>query len=183
MNRPVYAATYEGEALISLGVTGGIVKGRLSVSLKKPADIPLFPLYEAEDFWNVPAHFFTDGTAAQIGEIFVEAYEPGEDGEGPNWVTLMNNPQVQFSLETDEDRYRIDGGVCYCVYALGDVSISGRVDLPQRGRTWRREFDIRLKQGWNFVLETDVLDKLTGIEYTKISNLPPASALWVMRGE
>jgi hypothetical protein len=178
MNRPVYAAFFEGEdGLNILEFTGGIVKGRLSVSIKKPDYIPR---YGAADFWEVPSRFFTSGTAVEIGQLFLAI---GDADKCDAQVTLFNNPQARLSLtdDVDTDTYWIDGGVYHCIYALGDISISGRVDLPGNGWTWRREFDIRLKQGWNLILETDVLDELTDIEYTKISSLPPTNAVWVLR--
>jgi hypothetical protein len=175
MNSQVSAGFAIGDSFCPLEVTGGIVNGRLSLTIKMPDE---YWLNKVMYFWDVPDDYFTRGADVEIGELSLAADEP----EYYRLIMLYPNPLVRLSPYHEIDEYYIEGDRYKYIYSLGDVSISGKFNLPRwYNRTEHYEFDIRIKKGWNVIREGSFFDKtLQDDVTTTTSGLPPASAVWVV---
>jgi len=106
MNLPVRAVIDNGrsEKNNSIEITGGIVKGRLSIIIKKPQEILLREaLREAMYYWHVPKDFFIKGANSLIGELFLSV------DDSP--INLYPSDNLKFTTKISEEEYLyyIDG--------------------------------------------------------------------------
>jgi hypothetical protein len=170
MNFPVHAHIPFGDTGYTLEVTGGIVKGRLSITIKKPDEDQLA---EIMYFWGgFPADIFTAGAEVKIGELSLGLVE----GDNYRWIILFPNPQVE--LRESYEMHTVEGDRCSYIYSLGNVHISRKFSLPRRSDY---DFNIRLKRGWNVISTGSYFDKTLQKEViTKTSVFPLANALWVL---
>jgi len=179
MNLKVIARIYlGGNREESLEITGGIVKGRLSITVKKP-DMKFFTSVATLD--NIPAELFTNGADVQIGDIILKIDDEGIKSYDFFSFGLYSNYQVKLSAETERESYYIDGYGYYFTYSLGDVNISCKFNQPLENRAWYREIDIHFKPGWNITRYGEYFDnELQRVVDTQTSTLPPPNAVWVL---
>jgi len=165
MNRVVAATIYLGDdsAGISVLFTGGIVKGRLSLTIKKPEEEYLWS--SIASFWDIPADLFTSGADVKIGYLYLL------DNDAYRSIILYTDYHVSLNTSKEVDRFDIDGDRYLYIYSMGEVTVSGKVQY----QTWYRELDIRLQKGWNVIrwCVTDGYDKLTSVAAS-------SNAVWVV---
>jgi len=170
LNLPVVAGFHIGDDFGQLEVTGGIVKGRISLIIKKPDEVFLVT---AASLLNIPSVRFTSGADVKVGDMSFYA----DDSEYNYRIMLFSNFHVEGPLPTyDYEQYDINGVLYKYIYSLGEVIISGNVDKNYGVKeTSYRKFDIRLKNGWNVTkYNPDKPDD------TLTSSLPPSNAVWVL---
>jgi len=173
MNFSVYAGIPEDDASNPLEVTGGIVKGRLSLTIKKPNE---YWLYDASYAWYISEGFFTGGADVKIGELFFSV----NNSDGYRRIALYTNYHVKLSTVSEYDYYYIDGDLYEYIYSLGNVTISGKID-ESRWYNWHGEFDVRLNRGWNVTRVRYSFDNTLNRDVeTRTSALPSANAVWVV---
>jgi hypothetical protein len=175
MNLPVYAGIPIGDTSTTLEVTGGIVKGRISITIKLPDE---YWLNYAKYFWDVPDDSFTSGADVEIGELYLAVH--GSD----YYYRIFLYPNLNVQVLTGERaaHYYIEGGRYAHIYSLGSVNISGKVSVP-RWYNWKQhfEFGINFNSGWNVIREGSYFDEtLQDDVLTKTSAIPPSSAVWVL---
>ena len=162
-----------------LEVTGGIVNGRLSITIQKPEDDQLF--YSAANFLSVSDDLFKTGSDAAITELFMYPEVPGEC---INSLILCSNPVVELLDSYEFDVFDVDGYKHYYFYSLEDVIISGRDQKYSRysDYTWYNDFDISMKQGWNVICMAEIYDEMLNRDVTTMtSSTPPPDAVWILR--
>jgi hypothetical protein len=185
MNNEVYAHIPWGDGGNKIDVIGGIIKGRLSITIKKPDENWL---NDVTRFWGVPDDSFTSGADVRVGLLSLCA--KGEVGYGNPSIQLVNTYDLQPIRGTAIGRqtYYFYGNYYEIIYSMGDVNISGKLNLPRwYNWIWHVDFDIHLKQGWNVIRaednikdknkeEVDTFDKFD--KFTSI--IPSKDAVWVL---
>jgi hypothetical protein len=158
--------------------TGGIVKGRISITIGKPDE---YYLNEIMDFWYIPENIFTSGADVLIGELIFSAILP----DYYHTIRLYPNTHIQVLSEESfgKTRFNIKGGFYNYIYSLGEVNlnVSGSVKPEWYKWAWYREINIRLNRGWNVIREGSFFDyKLNDYVETKINAIPTSEAVWVL---
>jgi len=159
MNSKVIAGIYMGGDIdYSLEITGGIVKGRLSITIKKPEKVFSD---NAATLLNIPAELFTSGADVQFGEIILRMKNEADEPVDYPSIMLYSNYQVKLSTVTERETYYIDGDCYSFTYSLGDVDISYRFNAPPGDMAWYREYDnILNKAGMLYVMEIILMIRL-----------------------
>ena len=183
LHRAVSFSLYAGDDVGSpLEITGGIVNGRLSITIQKPKEDQYFR--SAASFFSVPKDVFKTGSDTAIGEIFMHAVDSDDDY---CWIRLYSNPIVKFlkgiDIGSERDVFDVDGGRHFYYYSHGDVSISSRVEKRSQYNnfTWREDYNIDLKQGWNVIRTEELYDEAVNADvFTMTSDKPSTDAVWVL---
>jgi len=172
---PAGISPTNNEGRSSIEITGGIIKGRLSLTIKKQEENFL---KGAAIFFNVPPELFTDGANVKIVQLDLG------DGVSKNYGSLLlyNNYQIKLETGTEIDSYYIDGDIYIYIYSLGDVNISTKVNKTiQNNWSWARDFDLHLKKGWNVIHWEKYFDDTLKDEVDVFtSSQPSKDAVWVL---
>jgi len=93
MNLPVFAGIFYGQdGSYPLKISGGIVKGRISVTIEKPNEYITEGLIEIMYFWDIPVDLFKIGANVAIGELDFRVNDL--EGFGYRSITLYPNPKA-----------------------------------------------------------------------------------------
>jgi len=184
LNNEVTGSIYNNinEGFMGIEITGGIINGRLSVTIKKHDN---YFLSNAKDFWYISNDLFTDGADVQIGGIRLAA--KGQAGYSYPSIHLVNRYDLQPIRGTAIGRqtYYFYGNYYELIYSMGDVNISGKLNLPRKVNwIWYVDFDIHLKQGWNIIRAEDNYPKIIKNDFDEFdkftSGQPSKDAVWVL---
>jgi len=175
MNYDVYAGIDDElrENRSRLEIKGGIIKGHLSITIKKPDN---YMLNKAYFYREVPEDIIKSGEDTLTGELVLTVDNP--DDYMP--IILFNDKNVKATEHPEFFRFNMDNDRFAHIFSLGDVILSGE---NKSEWNWPRFtfFDINLKQGWNIVRYGEYLDDtLQDIVGKRTSNQPSSKAIWVL---
>jgi len=172
---PAGISPTNNESRSSIEITGGIIKGRLSLTIKKSEENFL---KSAANFFIVPPELFTEGANEKIVQLDLG------DGVSKNYGSLLlyNNYKIKPETGTEIDSYYIDGDMYIYIYSLGNVNISTKVNKTiQNNWSWARDFDLHLKHGWNVIHWEKYFDDTLKDEVDVFtSSQPSKDAVWVV---
>jgi len=176
MNYEVDAVIPYGDNFYSMEVTGGIVKDRLSLTIKKPEENYL---HNVATLWNIPEDLFTSGAEAEIGQLLLLVKN---ENYAPIYFYPDKNVQVLTENNNEKVYYYIQDARYEYIYSLGEIKISGNFHTSMWG-DWKyhQNFDIYIKQGWNVILSKEYFDdSLKDDIFNKTTSFPTIEAVWVI---
>jgi hypothetical protein len=184
MNLPVFAGIFYGQdGSYPLEISGGIVKGRISVTIEKPNEYITEHLIDIMHFWDIPVDLFKSWANVAIGELDFRVNDL--EGFGYRSITLYPDSKARVLLGEEKYGYKykyIEGSHYEFIYSMGDVNFSGKLKTPSR-YNWKGygEYDIHLKQGWNIVSRREYFDEMDQ-EFVGAgtSSKISSKALWVV---
>jgi hypothetical protein len=174
MNLPVYAGIPVEDSSYPLEVTGGIIKGHITITIKRPDENLIEGAFY---YWGIPGDLFMNGADVDVGELYLTI-------EGPDYYhPIILYPNLHAKILTEKGYhgktyYYIESDHYEHVYSLGDINISGKFNLSYW--TEHKEFDIRFTRGWNVIRQGGFFNIYDNDFTTKTSTLPPSEAVWVL---